>query len=213
VVVKAKLGVIGVVVITEITRGAVVEDVVKRVTNGSLATVGPEVVLIDAIAAIALTIIINAHLTVELAEVVADSVTSNVELDIAKTIVNPARSAGLVVSDAIVGVASDDGVILAQSVGLVAVEVSASSAATSAVKVRIVEHAASEVVRLERVSAVLHVVVVRNSGLVVANVTPVPVSTAILSIGRSSKVNAALTSEDVAQARVAVAIEDVAEVV
>jgi len=193
--------------VTLVTSDTVSEEG-SRVVDGSLATVSPVVVLIDAEVAVALTVAVSS-VAVELAEELAESVTSGLEVDGAERVVDPTRGGRLVVGDEVEGVASNSGVLNASSVGLVAVEVGARSAATSAVEVGVVEHATAIVVLSLRVA---------DSGHVAADVAPVPVNTAVVAASVHIEIDAtrALAGsevEDGPETRVAEAVEDVAHVV
>jgi len=173
------------------------------VADSSLATVGPEVVLIDAEIAVAGTIIISTEGTVELAEVAANGVTCGFEGDPTKGVVDPAGSSRLVVRPLVERVASNCSILLAISeIGHVAVKVVASAAATRAVEVTVVNHTAA---------IVLSNALDGHSGHVALNVAPVPVDTAVVVI--SSLVDATNSRQDLTKASIAATIEDVAHVV
>jgi hypothetical protein len=173
------------------------------IVNSCLATVGPEIVLIDAEVAVASTIVINTESTVELAKIIADSVTSSVEGNLTERVVNPTRSGRLVVSLAIKGMASNNWILLAISeIRHVAVKVVASATTTRAVKVSIIDHASAIIL-----SKSSH----RERGSIALNVTPVPVSTAVIVVSGLS--NATNSAQSGTEARVASASEDVAHVV
>jgi len=192
--------------VTEVTSNTAAEKIVV-VIDGSLATVSPEIVFIDAEITVAGTIVVLTNLTVELAEVLANSVTSDVEYNVAKTIGDFTTGTRLVVNQLIVGKASNDGVVLAISARRhVSVEIGARCAATSAVEDAIVERAATEVLGVGD-----GIQLVRDSGLVSNDVAPVPVSTAIVGV-RIRHCDATLGVKDATEARIARAVEDVAEV-
>jgi len=191
----------GVALITSST----LREEVNRVANSSLATVSPVVVLINAKVAIASTIIRSAEDAVELTEVVTHSVTSSLELNLAEGVVNPTASSRLVVVNAVIGMSSNSGIKLTESISRdIAAEVIARAATTSAVKVRVVEHLTTFVV--------IDVVIIGNSGPVTTEITPVPVSTAeLVRSGLKYATRTALKSKTVTA--IAIAVEDVAEVV
>jgi len=192
--------------VTEVTSNTAAEKIVV-VIDGSLATVSPEIVFVDAEITVAGTIVVLTNLTVELAEVLANSVTSDVEYDVAKAIGDFTAGTRLVVDQLVVGKASNDGVILAiRTRRNVSVEIGARCATTSAVEDAVVEHAATEVL-----GVVDGIQFVRDSGLIGTNVTPVPVSTTIVGV-RIRHRDATLGVKDATEARIARAVEDVAEI-
>jgi hypothetical protein len=192
--------------VTEVTSNTAAEKIVV-VVDGSLATVSPEIVFIDAEITVAGTVIVHTNLTVELAEVLANSVTSDVEYNVAKTVGDFTAGTRLVVHQLVVGKAGNDRVVLAISTRRnVSVEIGARRAATSAVEDAVVEHAATEVL-----GVVDGIQLVRDSGLVSNDVAPVPVSTAIVGV-RIRHCDATLGVKNATEARIARAVEDVAEI-
>jgi len=145
---------------------------------------------------------------VELAEVIADSVTSGLELNVTERVVNPPASSRLIVGNLIVGVTGNNRVIGADSgVRDKAVEIRALSAATSSVEDGVVEHTTTLIFNITP----LFIDIVEDSGLVASNIAPIPVSTAVVVIG--GLLDATNRGQNLTKARVAVAIEDVAEIV